>query len=100
MLRACRQSKAPAIETIVTLAVETAMRRGEIIGMQWRYVDLNKQTVLLEDTKNGDFRTVPSPGCQNGAFDAVQSQAVLESQPILRPTKTTVWISSGIMQLA
>ena len=57
--RACRQSKARAIETIFILAVETAMRRGEILGMPWRHVDLNKQIVFLEDTKNGDSRTVP-----------------------------------------
>ena len=59
LLSACRESKAPALETIVRLAIETAMRRGEILGMQWRYVDLSKQTVFLEDTKNGDSRTVP-----------------------------------------
>ena len=58
LLRACRESKAPALETIVRLAIETAMRRGEILGMQWRHVDLSKQTVFLEDTKNGDSRSV------------------------------------------
>ena len=59
LLRACRESKAPALETVVRLALETAMRRGEILKMQWQHVDLNKQTAFLPDTKNGDSRTVP-----------------------------------------
>ncbi|EAY56023.1 MAG: putative phage integrase [Leptospirillum rubarum] len=44
---------------IVRLALETGMRRGEIVGMTWEHVNLKKNTVLIPKTKNGEKRTVP-----------------------------------------
>lgn len=49
----------PELGAIVLLAVETAMRRGEIAGLLRKHVDLGKRTVHLPDTKNGESRTVP-----------------------------------------
>ncbi|MGF6637047.1 tyrosine-type recombinase/integrase [Paraburkholderia sp. MM6662-R1] len=50
---------APDLQTIIRLAVETGMRRSEILNLEWRYVDLSKRVVRLPLTKNGDTRTVP-----------------------------------------
>lgn len=44
---------------IVRWAVETAMRQGEILALDWKNVDLKKRTAHLPDTKNGTTRTVP-----------------------------------------
>jgi integrase len=44
---------------IVDLAIETAMRRGEILSLQWTNIDLNKRRALLPVTKNGRSRWVP-----------------------------------------
>src|SRR5690554_1705293 len=41
------------------LSLETAMRAGEIIGMRWEDVVLEKRIVRLPKTKNGDAREVP-----------------------------------------
>jgi integrase len=41
------------------LALETAMRAGEILGLQWRDVELAQRFVRLPKTKNGDLREVP-----------------------------------------
>lgn len=41
------------------LALETAMRAGEICALQAHNVDLENCTALLEDTKNGTQREVP-----------------------------------------
>lgn len=38
-------------------AIETAMRSGEITGLQW--ADVRPKSVRLPDTKNGDAREVP-----------------------------------------
>jgi integrase len=38
---------------------ETAMRRGEILGLLWENIDLNKKTAFLPMTKNGRSRQVP-----------------------------------------
>lgn len=44
---------------LVALALETAMRRGELLSMRWENVNLQAQTVLLPLTKNGTARVVP-----------------------------------------
>jgi len=44
---------------VIVLAVETAMRRGEILGLRWENIDLDKKTVFLPLTKNGSSRWVP-----------------------------------------
>lgn len=49
----------PWLLPLVKLAIETAMRRGELLSLIWENVDLKRQTAHLPDTKNGDPRTVP-----------------------------------------
>lgn len=44
---------------LVKLALETAMRRSELLGLHWKHVDLQKRTIFLQLTKNGTSRTVP-----------------------------------------
>lgn len=41
------------------LALETAMRSGEIVGLTWADVRLSERYVVLPRTKNGDRREVP-----------------------------------------
>lgn len=40
-------------------AIETAMRAGEIVGLTWNSIDMEKRTAHLDRTKNGTARTVP-----------------------------------------
>jgi integrase len=47
------------LRTIVTLAVETGMRRNEIASLVWEEIDLKKQTAHLPKTKTDVPRTVP-----------------------------------------
>ena len=44
---------------VVLFAIETGMRRGEILSLCWQHVHLDKRYVHLPDTKNGDSRDVP-----------------------------------------
>jgi integrase len=44
---------------MIILAVETGMRRGELLAMCWTDVDFQARTVHLQMTKNGHSRTVP-----------------------------------------
>jgi integrase len=47
------------LRPIVALAVATGMRRSEILGIQFRDVDVEQKMVILRDTKNGTMRFVP-----------------------------------------
>ncbi len=44
---------------LLRFAVETGMRRGEIVSMKWEQVDLKKQTLRIPETKNDTPRTIP-----------------------------------------
>ena len=59
LLEACREARNPWLLPIVQLALETAMRQGELIRLHWEHIDLNRRTAHLPDTKNGEARTVP-----------------------------------------
>jgi len=47
------------MKPLVLLALETAMRRGELLALNWKDVHLEQRYVTLWETKNGDKRTVP-----------------------------------------
>lgn len=59
LIAACDAGKSKWLTAIVKIAIETAMRQGEILGLRWENVDLTKGTAHLPDTKNGTARTVP-----------------------------------------
>ncbi len=59
LLAACDADRDSWMGAIVRLAIETAMRQGEILGLKWADVDLRKPVAVLHDTKNGDKRVVP-----------------------------------------
>ncbi len=54
-------SKSPLLRHAVELALETAMRRGELCKLTWSMVDLKNRVVYLPGsiTKNGQAREVP-----------------------------------------
>lgn len=45
--------------SIVVLALETAMRQGEILKLQWEHINLKNRVAHLPETKNGTKRDVP-----------------------------------------
>ena len=59
LLTACTASGAHYLYSFVVLAIETGMRFGELAGILWKHFDLDKRTIYLPDTKNGEARTVP-----------------------------------------
>ena len=44
---------------IIDFAIETGMRRSEILSMKWEHIGIDNQRVLLPLTKNGSSRWVP-----------------------------------------
>ncbi len=47
------------LPSTVLLAVETAMRLGEIANLEWQHIDLRQRVAHLPQTKNGTARDVP-----------------------------------------
>jgi integrase len=59
LLDACREARNRWLLPMVQLALETAMRQGELLRLRWEHIDLARRTAHLLDTKNGEARTVP-----------------------------------------
>lgn len=67
-------------------ALETAMRRGEVLALDWQHVDLDAQTAHLPDTKNGDARTVP-----------LSSRAVAVLRSLMKNSNGTINLPTGLV---
>lgn len=59
LLAACEASRSTGVPILVRLAIETAMRLGELLALEWKHIDLTRRTAHLPHTKNGHARTVP-----------------------------------------
>jgi integrase len=47
------------MKPLIILAIETAMRRGEMLDLRWQHIDLVRCVAHLPLTKNGDSRDIP-----------------------------------------
>ena len=59
LLAACDRGRTPLLKHLVIMALETGMRRGELLALRWEHVHLVKRIAHLPLTKNGESRDVP-----------------------------------------
>lgn len=62
LLEQCAASRNTWLLPAVRLAIETAMRQGELLSVKWRDIDFKRKLALLLDPlkiKNGETRSVP-----------------------------------------
>ena len=59
------------IGPLSTLAIETAMRRGEIAAMRWDHLDRRARVLLIPETKTGTPRRVPLSTAALGVLDGL-----------------------------
>jgi integrase len=57
--KAVDRARASWVRPFLILAIETGMRRGELLSIRWENVDTSACTVLISTTKNGYERVVP-----------------------------------------
>jgi len=62
LLDAAAGSRNPRLPEIVTLLLATGARVSEVLGAEWANVDLERRTLFLPMTKNGQSRFVPLSG--------------------------------------
>jgi integrase len=56
---ALKSTRNPLIAPVVEFAIHTAMRRGEILALQWGQVNWQQRTAYIADSKTGVPRTIP-----------------------------------------
>lgn len=81
LLDGCDLGQTPYLKTLLILALDTGMRRGEILGLKWCDISHNRRIVSLAMTKNGSGREVP---LSQRAFDALMDWK--ERAPVDRST--------------
>ena len=59
LIVACRASSNPYLYPIVSIALLTGMRYGEITSLRWEEIDFINKTITLHMTKNGEKRILP-----------------------------------------
>ena len=82
LLEACRASVSDDLVTVVLLAVGSGARRGEILGLRWRNVDLARECFTVEDSKNHDSRTLPIPRAALGLLSERKARADAASKVV------------------
>lgn len=59
LMAALDQCRNCYMRSLAELAIETAMRQGELLSLRWDRVDLKRRIAFLPETKNGEPRAVP-----------------------------------------
>ena len=63
LMTACQvEGRHPLLYLLVVLAISTGMRKGELLNLRWQDVKFSKNVLVVEDSKNGDKRSVPLTG--------------------------------------
>lgn len=61
----------PHLKPIVITALNTGMRKGEILGLKWAQVDLRHGFILLGITKSGERREIPINSTLRATLEAI-----------------------------
>lgn len=59
LLLACKASPWPRLYLLVLLALTTGARKGELLRLRWRDIDLEQRVAHVATTKNGDPKVLP-----------------------------------------
>lgn len=89
LLEACRGSLNKQLATIVTVAVNTGMRLGELMCLRWEDVDFSRGVLLLERTKSGRRREIPMNDAVDAALNALSGDKV--EGPVFRKASGERW---------
>lgn len=87
ILRYCFGHPNPELYSIIILALETAARQGEVIGLQWEHINLKTRIAHLPETKNGSKRDIP---LSIKARDALIRLGVKSNGPVFQYTSNGI----------
>ncbi len=59
LIEGCKTGRSPLMSSLIKLALETGMRRGELLNIKGKDINLDKKTLHIPLTKTGQTRTIP-----------------------------------------
>ena len=91
---ASKQTKNPHIWPVIVFAIETGMRRGEILGLRWEHVDLDRRIVLPAAHQEWEFeRSAVVDQGSSGAGCAATAQ-----RHAITLSRQAQWLQVGVGQ--
>lgn len=82
LLEECKQAKNVMLYPVVVLAISTGMRSSEIMNLTWSDVDMHRNCIILQETKNGERRNVPLVGHALGILKELKKLHRLDTKLI------------------
>lgn len=87
LLEACKRSSSPYLYPIVSLALLTGMRYGEIVKLRWEDIDFEHRRITLHQTKNGENRVLPLTPSVEAVFMGLRDTEALPVGPVFASTR-------------
>lgn len=76
LLTACSQVRTPHLRSMVLLALNTGMRKGEILGLRWEHIDLGNRLITVYNGKTTDSdRPIPMNDAVANLISGLQGKA-------------------------
>ena len=83
------------IKAIVTFALNTGCRRGEILSLKWDNVDMKHGFIRLDMTKNGERRDIPVSDDLKAVLQGITRRLVFPMSSLMRPEESLSRTLSG-----
>ena len=77
LLKAIDIGRNVLVRPLVLMALATGLRRGEILRLAWKDINLDNRTALIRDTKNGTDRTIPLSRPAASILDPLSKSAAM-----------------------
>jgi len=88
------------LQDLIMVAVDTGLRRGELVGLCWDRVDLARAEVGLTETKNGKERRVPLTSRAHGVLSRVRRTRAEEDGPFPPGPGKRPWVVASAFRRA
>jgi integrase len=75
LANALAECRNPLINAAVWLAIETGLRRAELLGLEWRYINTEQRTAYIPWSKTGRSRTIPLTGAALKILDDLEGSS-------------------------
>ena len=86
------------IKPIVTVAVHTGIRKGEVLGLRRDQVNFDQGIITLTDTKNGERRDIPMNETVKATLKAIEGEDPFFFSSTKKKGKPFVWIELSFHQ--
>jgi len=96
LMKACKESPSPHLFNIVSLALLTGMRQGEILTLTFENCDFYTKVITLENTKNGERRIIPITKAVEEILNSCKTTDI-DSGLVFKPSSSTN--RSGIVDI-